>query len=126
MRRALEIRDRGCRFPGCGSRFTQTHHVHHWIDGGATRLSNLVSLCALHHRLLHDGGFRLEMDAARPDRPIFFSPRGIRIPEVPPPMTLDGVPLGRSGGTRGARRTVPRWEEDVPLAFYLRALEAIS
>jgi hypothetical protein len=126
LRRALEIRDRGCRFPGCGSRFTQAHHVHHWADGGATRLSNLVSLCAQHHRLLHEGGFRLEVDSARPDRPIFFSPLGVRIPEVPPQMTLNGVSLGRSEDTRCARRPVPRWEEDVPLAFYLRALEAIN
>lgn len=121
LRRALEIRDGGCRFPGCGSRFTQAHHIHHWADGGATRLSNLVSLCAQHHRLLHEGGFRLETDPRRPEHPIFFSPRGTRIPEVPPKMTLDAVLLGRSG-----RRTVPRWEDDVPLAFYLRALEALN
>jgi len=29
LRRALEHRDRGCRFPGCGSRFTQGHHIKH-------------------------------------------------------------------------------------------------
>jgi hypothetical protein len=34
-------------------------------------------------------------------------------------MTVDGEPLG-------ARRSVPRWEEDVPLSFYLRALDAVS
>lgn len=126
MRRALEIRDRGCRFPGCGSRFTQAHHIHHWVDGGATRLSNLVSLCAQHHRLLHEGGFRLEIDSAQPDKPIFFSPRGTRIPEVPPRITLEGVLLGRPGQKGAARQRVPRWEEDVPLAFYLRALERLN
>ncbi|MCK5376619.1 MAG: DUF222 domain-containing protein, partial [Acidobacteria bacterium] len=30
LRRALEARDRGCRFPGCGLRFTDAHHVRHW------------------------------------------------------------------------------------------------
>jgi hypothetical protein len=29
LRRALEHRDRGCRFPGCGLRFCDAHHVEH-------------------------------------------------------------------------------------------------
>jgi hypothetical protein len=119
LRRALQIRDQGCRFPGCGSRFAQAHHIEHWADGGQTRLSNLVSLCAQHHRLMHEGGFRVGLDPTRPDRPIFHSPSGFAIPDVPPRMTVDGRELGI-----GAR--VPRWEADVPLSFYLRALHALS
>jgi hypothetical protein len=130
LRRALEIRDRGCRFPGCGSRFTDAHHIEHWADGGATRLDNLILLCKTHHRLLHEGGFRLERDPERPGRPIFYSPRGIRIPHVPPRMTLDGRPVGaREASPTGAEpvKSCPaRWEDDVPLALYLRALEAIG
>ena len=38
IRRALEERDRGCRFPGCAGRFTEAHHVKHWADGGETSL----------------------------------------------------------------------------------------
>jgi hypothetical protein len=34
LRRALEARDRGCRFPGCGVRRAQGHHIHHWASGG--------------------------------------------------------------------------------------------
>jgi hypothetical protein len=118
--RALQIRDQGCRFPGCGSRFAQGHHIHHLADGGPTRLSNLVSLCAQHHRLMHEGGFSVHMDPTRPGNPIFCNPRGFAIPEVPPRMTLDGVEVG------AARKRVPRWEEDVPLSFYLRALDALG
>ena len=34
LRRALHHRDRGCRFPGCGVRFGQGHHLRHWAHGG--------------------------------------------------------------------------------------------
>jgi hypothetical protein len=38
LRRALNARDRGCRFPGCTHRrYVDGHHVHHWADGGAWR-----------------------------------------------------------------------------------------
>lgn len=138
LRRALEIRDRGCRFPGCGSRFTQVHHIHHWADGGATTLDNCTLLCRAHHRLLHEGGFSVEADPKRPGRLTFYGPRGHLIPEVPPQMTIDGKPVGRDGsggidrsGGAGVsrhrrRRGPPRWEHDVPLAFYLRALAALE
>ncbi len=36
------------------------HHVEHWATGGETKLSNLVSLCWAHHRLVHEGGFTVE------------------------------------------------------------------
>ncbi len=65
IRRALRKRDGGCRFPGCTcSRFVDAHHIHHWADGGETSLNNLVMLCRQHHRLVHEGGFGLCMDAA--------------------------------------------------------------
>jgi hypothetical protein len=56
IRRALHTRDGGCRFPGCThQRYVDAHHIEHWADGGATKLSNLVTLCRLHHRLVHEG-----------------------------------------------------------------------
>jgi hypothetical protein len=74
LRRALEIRDRGCRFPGCGRRFTDGHHVRHWADGGGTSLDNCLLLCHYHHGLEHEGGWTVGWDDRR--RPIFFDPRG--------------------------------------------------
>ena len=57
LRRALQARDRGCCFPGCPNRrYVDGHHVKHWAHGGATKLSNLVSLCHYHHRQVHEGG----------------------------------------------------------------------
>ena len=74
LRRALDIRDKGCRFPGCGRRFTDAHHVRHWADGGATNLENCLLLCRHHHRLVHEGGWRIEWWGS--GRPMFDSPRG--------------------------------------------------
>jgi hypothetical protein len=74
LRRALDVRDRGCRFPGCGRRFTEGHHVKHWADGGGTSLRNCVNLCRHHHRLVHEGGWTMGWD--REQRPVFFDPRG--------------------------------------------------
>ncbi len=80
LKRALRSRDGGCRFPGCDrTRFTEGHHVKHWADGGETKLSNLVSLCGFHHKLVHEGGFGI---AATDDGVFVFTrPDGRRIPE---------------------------------------------
>jgi len=58
IRRALQRRDGGCRFPGCTHmHFVDAHHIQHWADGGDTAMENLVLLCRHHHRLVHEGGF---------------------------------------------------------------------
>ena len=81
LRRALEHRDRGCRFPGCGRRFTQGHHIRHWAQGGPTTLSNLALLCHRHHRAVHEEGFSVER---RRDGELTFRwPNGRIIRDVP-------------------------------------------
>jgi hypothetical protein len=63
IRRALLARDRHCTFPGGHrTRFVEAHHVHHWVEGGETNVENLVLLCSCHHRLLHEGGYRIRRD----------------------------------------------------------------
>jgi hypothetical protein len=63
IRRALQHRDQGCRFPGCGSRFGQAHHIRHWAHGGPTTMSNLAMLCRRHHRAVHEEGFRVTRES---------------------------------------------------------------
>ena len=148
IRRALEARDRGCRFPGCGSRFTDAHHVAHWADGGETKLDNLILTCRVHHRLLHEGGWRVELNPWPGGRPVFYDPRGIPAPGCPPMMVVPqaGV-VGDVGGlsetahaaadslmlANRARGIDPVWDTascrwrraaDIPLAILSRAEEA--
>jgi len=61
IRKALVIRDRGCRFPGCDRPpdWSDGHHLKHWADGGETSLNNLLLLCRRHHRKVHEEGWRL-------------------------------------------------------------------
>ena len=56
LQRALNARDKGCRFPGCThKKYTDAHHIKHWAKGGETKMSNLVTLCRFHHRKVHEG-----------------------------------------------------------------------
>ena len=65
LKRALLARDKCCRFPGCThEKWLDAHHVVHWADGGETSLDNTVLLCSKHHRLLHEGGFRINKGTA--------------------------------------------------------------
>lgn len=63
LRTALTVRDRGCRFPSCDRppEWTDAHHIRHRADNGPTRAENLVLLCRVHHRLVHEGGWRLDL-----------------------------------------------------------------
>ena len=114
LRRALLHRDRGCRFPGCGVRVGQGHHLHHWAQGGPTTLSNLALLCRRHHRAVHEEGFQV---ARGPDGALRFKrPDGRPLPEVPVPAAVPGDPVGAlrarhdSDGLRLTARTgCPSW-----------------
>jgi hypothetical protein len=85
QRRALAIRDQGCRFPGCHHRpaVTDAHHIVSWLDGGPTDLHNAVLLCRYHHRHVHEGGWTIRPTS--PDhRPpghhlTFHGPHGQRL-----------------------------------------------
>ena len=114
LRRALQHRDRGCRFPGCGLRFTQGHHIQHWAEGGPTRLFNLVLLCRRHHRSVHEDGFHVrrlasgELEFRRPD--------GRVLPNAPtPPVVHDSEETLRAANARiplDAHTLTPAWYGD--------------
>jgi hypothetical protein len=85
IRRAVILRDRHCRFPGCDRPHTwcDAHHVVHWADGGPTAVPNLILLCRRHHRTVHArGGFRLALEDGRL---VFRRPDGSVLEEPAPP-----------------------------------------
>jgi hypothetical protein len=88
LRRALQHRDRGCRFPGCSVRFGQGHH--------------------------HEEGYQVDR---QPDGELQFRrPDGRILPEVPPPPRVGDDPLGTirarneaEGLQLHARTAIPNW-----------------
>jgi len=81
--RALRVRDKGCRFPGCDRKvdWTNPHHIIFWARGGPGKLPNLVLLCYYHHRLVHEGGWQViksgrEFRFLPPDRVLMRRARG--------------------------------------------------
>ena len=91
LRRALAARDRQCRFPGCQNRRCDAHHVRHWADGGATALDNLLLLCRRHHRMVHEDGFSVTIDAGGEVQ--FVRPDGRLLAAAPPAPAWSGLPL---------------------------------
>ena len=83
MRKAVVMRDRHCRFPGCDRphSWCDAHHMLHWAHGGSTRLSNLLLLCRRHHRMVH-AGFGLELVDGQP---VFRRPDGSVLEDRAPP-----------------------------------------
>jgi hypothetical protein len=109
LRRALQRRDRRCRFPGCENRlFVDAHHIRHWARGGETRLDNLVLLCRRHHRLVHEGGYAVD------ERLRFYDPRGRPLARAP--ALARGDPDSLVDPSRGPRTLSVAWPERMDLA----------
>jgi len=114
LRRALEHRDGGCRFPGCGRRFCDAHHVEPWAEGGATSLANTLLLCRRHHRAVHEEGFSMEL--APDGKARFYRPDGRPLPVAPAlpaparePVTALVARLASNGVAVDGRAMLPDW-----------------
>src|SRR5580704_15423201 len=62
IRRAVQLRDRGCAWPRCGrpAAWCDVHHLQHKKDGGKTAVTDCVLLCQFHHDIcIHRRGWRL-------------------------------------------------------------------
>ncbi len=88
LRRAVEIRDLGCAFPGCPrpASWCNVHHIVHWADGGPTSLDNGVLLCGTHHRVIHRNQWTVRLGNDR--RPEFLPPTWIDPDRTPRRNTM--------------------------------------
>ena len=144
LRRALRLRDDGCRFPGCTNRLTDAHHVLAWIDGGATTLPNLLSLCRRHHRFVHEHGYRVVTGShgepprffRRDGRPVPLADGSLRTPlasDASVPGTVpdaDALAVLRAANAAGgvaidAMTAFPRWD-GTPLDAHLAVLALLT
>lgn len=73
LRRLVYERDGGiCQHPGCrNTRWLQVHHILAWALGGRTDLDNLILLCGIHHRFVHEHGWHI---TGSPDARVFRRP----------------------------------------------------
>jgi hypothetical protein len=122
LARALKARDGGCRFPGCTHRrFVDAHHIRHRAHGGETTLANLVELCRVHHRLVHEGGYRLE--APTPGRFVFYRPDGTPLDAPTGAVTAGDDALRRINAAHGIHPTpdtpIPSWAGERPDYGYI-------
>ena len=88
LRRAVTVRDRCCRFPGCTQPATvcQPHHIIPRAHGGPTSLANLINLCTFHHLIaIHRWGWAITLN---PDGTVTAtSPDGRTLHSHSPPAT---------------------------------------
>jgi hypothetical protein len=87
-RKALNVRDKHCVWPGCDRppTYTSAHHLVHWAHGGSDELPNLALLCYRHHWNVHEGNWQI----VRTDDGHFIT--------VPPPTGFEQLARGPSRG----------------------------
>jgi hypothetical protein len=103
QRRALRSLYRTCAHPQCTVGFDacRIHHVVYWFAGGRSDLANLVPLCEIHHHLVHEGGWALQLFADR--RTIWTTPDGTVYHDG---TTTDRRPSAASDQCRRRRRPI--------------------
>lgn len=110
INKALLIRDRHCRWPGCThGAFVEAHHLRHWAQGGETTLENTLLLCGRHHQLVHEGGFGVERDSD--GQLVFSDPQGRIIEAAPLPKPVETDPVEQLTDEPIDRLTsLPSWD----------------
>ncbi|MDR0366669.1 MAG: HNH endonuclease, partial [Bifidobacteriaceae bacterium] len=91
-RRAVELRDEGCCFPGCAepAARTQMHHLVPWIKGGPTVVGGLAAFCSHHHGVVEPVYIQASNGEMVEDPEQWVAKMGPNgYPVVLPPQSLD-------------------------------------
>lgn len=88
IRRAVALRDKRCRWPGCHRRpsVCDVHHIKHKKRGGKTSVDSCILLCQYHHDIcIHRWGWEIEL---LPDGEVnAYGPHGQILRSHSPPET---------------------------------------
>ena len=79
VKRAVRLRDRTCRFPGCHrpAEYTDTDHIVPWSKGGKTQAVNLAGECRRHHLLKTHSAWKVRHQREEPSHTMtWMSPLG--------------------------------------------------
>jgi hypothetical protein len=89
LRAAVVLRDGTCAFRGCKmpARGCDVHHITWRSHGGKHSLHNCCLFCHFHHRLMHEGGWRVVIDETT-GRPCIQDPDGNWHGAEPSPLQL--------------------------------------
>jgi len=103
LERLVRARDAMCRFPGCRARARRCDLDHTTpYPHGPTSADNLHVLCRRHHRVKHEGGWRVE--ALPGNRLRWKSPTGAVYETEPPPLGGESCTTRAPAITSSARR----------------------
>jgi hypothetical protein len=95
MRKALNLRDKGCVVCGAAPVYCDAHHSVSWLDGGPTSIDNLALFCRAHHIDVDNGHYTVTITdgVVHLGRPSWADP-----PPTPRPSTRHRPPGGSGGG----------------------------
>lgn len=121
LRKALQLRDGHCTWPGCTmpGTYTEGHHIDEWADGGTTSIDNAALICSFHHHYVHahhititpiQGGIQY----TTPDGQLIGEHR-FHNPNPPPTWAVaDDTRAGRHSTGRDPTGTVPAQPSNHP------------
>ncbi|WP_232828055.1 HNH endonuclease [Kribbella monticola] len=110
MRKALNLRDKGCVVCGAPPIYCDAHHIVSWLDGGPTSIDNLALFCRAHHTDVDHGHYTVTITngTVHVSRPTWADP--------PPPRHPAGLHHGPNVWDDSDAKPCPDTEAKTPVS----------